>query len=190
MAARSVHRYHRKYRECHRESHSAQAESTRDEQLRIDVGENTARVFAVIDPVLRQAKRVVSNATINSTNYTTDSQTIVFALPSIINGTPSQTVEDFAVLTPDTSVSGNNRVRLIVEPYDDDADPADDATDSTRSPENRIVLERVRDAYLRYNSALATDSTGVSLTVTIEQTVNNQPYVRANVLYATFRNHP
>lgn len=163
---------------------------TRDEQLRIDVGENAARIFTTLDPILRQGKRVVSNATINSINYTTDTETIVFAVPSIINGTPSQTVEDLAVVTPEPPVNGNIRLRFVLEPFDDDADPGNDASDSTRPAEDRIVTERVRDLYLRYNEPIATDATGVTMTVTFEHLVNQKPFIRANVLYATFRNHP
>lgn len=162
----------------------------RDEQLRIDVGENAARVFANIDPFLRQAKQVLANATINSTLYTTSTDTIVFSLPSIINGTPSQTYTDTGVITPDTSIATIQRLRLIVVPYDDDSDPANDATDSTRSAQDRIVVEHMQDIYLRYNTPIATDATGVTITVNIKKTINQKSYVRSNVLYATFRNRP
>jgi type II secretory pathway pseudopilin PulG len=153
---------------------------TRDEQLRIDVGENAARIFSTTDQTLRQAKAVLANASLSGTNYTTDTDTLVFSLPSLVGGQPSPVEIDTGVIQVDTSLPDNPRLRLLIEP---------DAT-SEREAADRILIEQVKDVYFRYTSPIPTNSTVVTVTVTIEELVNNRSFSRANLLYASFRNHP
>lgn len=154
----------------------------RDEQLRIDVGENAARIFSTTDETLRQGKQVLTDATINSVLYTTDADTLVFALPSLVGGKPSGFDDDIdlCVILLDTTVSNNTRLRLIIEP---------DGV-SEREPVDRTLIEQVKDVYFRYTNTNPSLATAVTVTVTVEEQVNNRPFTRANILYASFRNHP
>lgn len=153
---------------------------SRDEQLRIDVGENVARVFAVMDETMRQGKTVLVNATIGAVTYTTNTDTLVFTMPSIdVTDALSPVDTDTVVIVPDTTVSGNQRLRMIIDPH----------ANSTREALDRVLVERVKDVYFRYNTPIATNATAVTATLTFEQTVSGRPFTRATILYAAFRNH-
>ncbi len=153
---------------------------TRNEQSRIDVGENVVRVFSAMDEAMRQTKNVLASATINGTAYASDSDTFVFSLPSIEGGELASFDIDSGVITLDTSVTGNPRLRLIIEPN----------ALSSRTAVDQIVAEHVKDVYFRYTTAVPADATAATATVVIEKDLNNRAFARTNILYATFRNHP
>lgn len=153
----------------------------RDEQLRIDVGEDASRVLGPLDRVLREGVQIVTSADIGGTTYTTGTSTVVFSLPSI-DGTGATIIgtNDTAVLTFDTSSADNLGIRLLVDPADN----------TYRPSQNTMVVDRVKDFYLRYTTDAPTASTTIGATVQVTKSVRGRAFTRTNILYAILRNHP
>ncbi len=154
---------------------------SREEQFRIDVGENAARVLSTMDETLRQAKNILVSATVSGTNYSTGTDTLVFTLPSIQpDGQLSATAIDTAAIVLDPSVAGNTRLLLKLDP---------DAS-STRPAADRPLVEHIKDVYFRYTTPTPSNATAVSVIVMTGQIINNLEYTRANILSIVLRNHP
>lgn len=151
----------------------------RDEGQRIVVGENAGRVFTVLDPVLRQAKEVLDSVTIDGTEYSTGTTTVVLSLPSLLSdGSLSASDTDTAVITHDTSQADYPVIRYLLDP----------APTSTRASLNQVVVEKAKDLYFRYTTAAPI--TGLTMTIAVADTVAGRSFTKTIVLYGTFRNHP
>jgi hypothetical protein len=150
----------------------------KSEEDRVVVGEQTARLFSVVDQTLRQGKAILASATVNGTLYTTDDDTMVFTIPTLLNdGSLSGSEVDTAAIALDTTQSGNTKLWLSLDPH----------ANSDRAVIDRSQVERVKDFYIRYNTSSPANATAASLTVTVERGTTTA-YRQTNILYATFRN--
>lgn len=153
----------------------------RDEQLRIDVGEDASRVLGPLDRVLREGMQIMASADIGGTTYTTGTSTVVFSLPSIDEtGATITGTSDTAVITLDASIATNPGIRLLISP----------AANTYRPSQNSITVDHVKDFYLRYTTDTPTASTTVSAMVQVTKTVRGRAFTRTNILYVVLHNHP
>lgn len=152
-----------------------------DEQLRIDVGESASRVLGPLDEILREGKEVLASTVINSVTYTSDTNTVVFTLPSLdVGGLTIAGSSDIAVIDYDITDASNPIVRLLVEP----------ASDTFRPAQNSRIVEHVKDLYIRYTAETPVTAQALTLTVQITKDIRDRTFTRTNILYAVFRNHP
>lgn len=164
-------------------AYTATGQFTSDEEARIVTGVEASRVLGELDELLRQGTTVSTQyPSTGAATYTTDASTLIFAVPSIINGDPSQTKTDTVVARMDTTDSSNKKLVLQVIP--DLTAPA-----STRAAQTRTLMARVSDAYFRYNQAAATGATEVTTTVSTTRTLRGRTFTQTIMLNATLRNH-
>lgn len=163
----------------------ASGKLTKNEQVHIEVGGNAARIYTSMDGPLREGKAVITSVVYNSTTYTTDEDTLVFTVPSIVGGNTTNTT-DKIIFYVDTANPNNKIIKRVVIPYVDVSVPANN---STRTGGVSTVATGIRDFYLRYYHSDPTLAQTISATITTSQTSNSRNITNAAILYATFRNH-
>lgn len=147
-----------------------------DEEQRIQVGETAARALATLDDTLREGRLIVASGTVGGTTYTTDDDTLVLALPSIVGGVLT-TANDTVVITRNTATNILEELTAV-------------SAGSTRPAGSKQLASGVNDVYFRYTTDDPVSSTAVTVVVSSTKTANQRPFTRTILLYETLRNHP
>lgn len=126
---------------------------------------------------IKNASKIIQNATINGHEYTTGSNTLVMELPSIDNN--SNVIEgkfDFQVFYQD----GSNNKLLKSELMPDAA--------STRNKEDQIIAFNTSNILFHFNNISYSDASQIQIVFVSTKTANNVQYEAVSQVTANLRN--
>lgn len=155
-----------------------------DEQARTLVGVEASRLMSKLDDLLRQGQAVLAQypPLPATATYTTDVDELVFSIPSLMSdGSLSSAKTDTAVVYLD--ISGGSRV-LMLRVFPDTTSP----NPSVRSDATYSVATNVSSFYIRYDQAVPTAATSITITTVHARTSNQKTFYQPAILSALFRN--